>query len=120
MNLRYRYQYRTVQNKNNEMKTLLVLRYRTVPGTVPVPYQNNDLRYYSYDIRSTYNHDIIQEFLKNDQLNCNKRYQFSFLSIHDGCQRKKMTQMKKETPNIDAVFDLLTENPALLKQYTMK
>ena len=31
-----------------------------------------------------------------------------------------MTQMKKETPNIDAVFDLLTENPALLKQYTMK
>jgi len=28
-----------------------------------------------------------------------------------------MTQTKKETPNIDAVFDLLTENPALLKQY---
>ena len=29
-------------------------------------------------------------------------------------------ERKKETPNIDAIFDLLSENPALLKQYTMK
>ena len=41
--------YRTVQNQNNEMKTLLLVRI-TVPYPVPVPYQNNDLRYYSYDI----------------------------------------------------------------------
>ena len=69
---------------------------------------------------STYNHDIIQEFLKNAPNSIATRDISSHFYPFMMAARKKMTQTKKETPNIDAVFDLLTENPALLRQYTMK
>ena len=69
---------------------------------------------------STYNHDIIQEFLKNAPNSIATRDISSHFYPFMMAARKKMTQTKKETPNIDAVFDLLIENPALLRQYTMK
>ena len=69
---------------------------------------------------STYNQDIIQEFLKNAPMSISTRDISSHFYPFMTAATEKMTRTKKETPKIDAVFNLLLENPALLRQYTME